>query len=81
MQERIEKVVKELPQNFGAALVSAPENRFYLLGVSSSAGNLLLFPDAAYFIIDFRYIELARANVTGAEVVLQENTEAQIAAL
>lgn len=81
MQERIEKVVKELPQNFGAALIASPENRFYMLGARSSAGHLLVFADKAYFIIDFRYIEMAREVVSGAEVILQDKADEQIAGL
>ncbi len=81
MQERIEKVSAALPQNFEAALVTSPENRFYLLGVRSSAGQLVLFPGKAYFIIDFRYIEMARASIHGVEVILQDKAEEQLSAL
>ncbi len=75
---RIEKVFKNLPTDFEAGLVNSDVNRFYLLGMQSSAGTILLFPTKAYFIIDFRYIELAQEKVKNAEVILQENLPAQI---
>ena len=49
--------------------------------MESSAGTLVAFRDAAYFIIDFRYIEVAKATVTGAEVLLQDKLYEQIGAL
>lgn len=78
---RIEKVLNNLPTGFEAGLVNSDVNRFYLLGMQSSAGTIVLFPEKAYFIIDFRYIELAQEKVKNAEVMLQENLHAQIAAL
>lgn len=81
MKNRIERVFANLPAGFQAGLVNSFENRFYLLGFPSSAGTLLLFPEKAYFIVDFRYIEAARAKVQGIEVLLQEDLYAQILAL
>lgn len=78
MQNRIERVLTNLPENFEAGLVNSFENRFYLLGFPSSAGTLLLFADKAYFIVDFRYIEAARARVEGIEVMLQDRLYDQV---
>ncbi|HAI20874.1 MAG TPA: Xaa-Pro dipeptidase, partial [Clostridiales bacterium UBA8153] len=50
-------------------LVTRPENRLYLTGFSGSAGAILVFPDAAYILTDFRYIEQAQAQSPGFAVV------------
>lgn len=52
-----------------AFLVTRPENRLYLTGFSGSAGAILIFPDAAYILTDFRYIEQAKAQAPGFAVV------------
>ena len=67
MENRIEKLTGKLGAEFDAAIISSDENRFYLLGMKSSAGTLVMFKDAAYFIIDFRYIELAKKTVKNAQ--------------
>lgn len=51
------------------ALITSDINRRYFTGMKSSAGVVLAFPEKAYLLIDFRYIEKARATVTSAEVV------------
>ena len=78
---RIEKLMKALPEGADAALITSDVNRRYFTGLESSAGTLVAFRDAAYFIIDFRYIEVAKATVTGAEVLLQDKLYEQIGAL
>ena len=71
--DRMEKLVRKLPVDFTAALVTGEVGRYYLLRFDSGdAGTLLIFPEKSYFIIDSRYIEVARRDVTNAEVVLQE---------
>ncbi len=80
MKERIDAVRAALGSK-EAALIESPANRFYLTGFSSSAGHVLVTPRRAYFIIDFRYVEKARATVTGADVHLQTSTNAQISHL
>ena len=78
---RIEKLMKALPEGADAALITSDVNRRYFTGLESSAGTLVAFRDAAYFIIDFRYIEVAKDTVTGAEVLLQDKLYEQIGAL
>ncbi|MGB4093380.1 MAG: aminopeptidase P family protein [Ruminococcus flavefaciens] len=51
------------------ALITSDINRRYFTGMKSSAGVILAFPQKAYLLIDFRYIEKARATVTDAEVI------------
>ena len=78
---RIEKLMKALPEGTDAALITSDVNRRYFTGLGSTAGTLLAFRDAAYFIIDFRYIEVAKATVTGAEVILQDKLYDQLGEL
>ena len=78
---RIEKLMKALPDGADAALITSEVNRRYFTGLGASDGTLVTFRDAAYFIIDFRYIEIAKATVTGAEVILQDKLYEQIGAL
>lgn len=54
------------------ALITSDINRRYFTGMRSSAGTLVVFPESAYLIIDFRYIEKARKTAVGCEVILQE---------
>ena len=50
-------------------LITSDINRRYFTGMKSSAGVVAAFRDKAYLLIDFRYIEKARATVTDAEVI------------
>lgn len=65
---RFEKLFKEF-NGADCALITSDINRRYFTGMRSSAGVVLAFPEKAYLIIDFRYIEKARATVTAAEVI------------
>ncbi len=81
LSNRAQQLVNSLPDGFEAALIGTPVSRFYLLDFDAhDAGHLLLFPDKMIYIIDSRYIEVARRGVTGAEVVLEGDAPAQIAA-
>ncbi len=77
---RTEKLREKLPQG-AAALVMSEFNRQYLSGVSSDIGYVLVTPRAAYLIVDFRYIEAARKEAAGVEVVLMGNAYAQLTEL
>ena len=63
------------------ALITSDINRRYFTGMKSSAGTLLVLKNAAYLIIDFRYIERARAVAQGCEVILQAELHEQINAI
>lgn len=78
MENRIENLLQKASENFEAAIITSGENRYYLLGMRSSAGTLLIFKEKSYFIIDSRYIELAQKTVKNAEVILQGKLYAQI---
>lgn len=60
------------------AVISDDVNRRYFTHMKSSAGTLLVFSDAAYLIIDSRYIEKARKTVTDCDVILQDKLYNQI---
>lgn len=81
MNKRIEKLLKNLPKEIDAALITSSANRFYFTGMRSSAGVILATREKAYFIIDFRYIEKAQNTAQGVEVLLEENRFEQLNAL
>lgn len=73
--------LKKLFENFSGAdcaLITSDINRRYFTGMKSSAGTVLVFPDKAYLLIDFRYIEKARETVSDAEVIEQKKLYPQI---
>lgn len=79
MHSRIEQILSRLPEGIDAVLITSQINRLYFTGMHSSAGTLLLIKNAAaYFIIDFRYIEKARAEVQGCEILLQGKLYEQV---
>ena len=78
MNSNLLKLMSNLPEGVDAALIESPVNRRYYTGFPSSAGVLVVFRDEAYFIIDFRYIEAAKANIKGCTVILQGKRNEQI---
>lgn len=76
---RAEKLRAELPENFGAALVTNDHNRAYLSGFCSTAGALVVTGRRAVLLADARYIEAARAAVfEDVEAALLTRLYAQI---
>jgi Xaa-Pro aminopeptidase len=69
---------KNLPQNLDCAVIFSEHNRRYFTGFHSSDGILFVTRDAAYFLVDFRYIEAAKSNIKGCEVVLLVDRGKQI---
>ncbi len=61
-----------------AFIVTYPANRFYLSGMNTSAGTVLITPKKAYFIVDFRYFEKAKRVVSSCNVILSEKLPKQI---
>lgn len=78
---RFDKLFAALPQEIDSVLITSDVNRRYFTGMKSSAGTILAFRDAACLIIDFRYIEKARAVVKTADVIEQKNLIAQLTEL
>ena len=56
------------------ALISSELNQRYLSGFDYSDGYLLVTPDRAYLLADFRYAEAARAETVGWEIIRPERT-------
>ena len=55
------------------ALISSELNIRYLCGFEYTDGYLLIFPDRAYLLTDFRYAEAARACVNNFETVVPQS--------
>lgn len=74
--ERYERLFENLTAD--CALITSDVNRRYFTGMKSSAGIVIAFPEKMYLLIDFRYIEKARATVRNAEVIELINTGKQL---
>lgn len=77
MNRQLSNLMRDLPQDIDAALILSDVNRQYFLDFHSSAGVLLVTRKKAYFIIDFRYFEIAKKSVRGCEVLLMEHFSRQ----
>ncbi len=77
IKTRVHNIQKNLENN-EALLVTSGANRFYLTGFESSAGSVLITRDAAYFLIDFRYVEKAKSVVTSCTVQLSNRSNDEI---
>ena len=71
---RVEKLRESLPEGYGAALVQYDYNRAYLSSFASSAGMLLVTPQNAWLLVDFRYYEMACKGAKGVEVLLVDGS-------
>ncbi|MBR2283230.1 MAG: aminopeptidase P family protein [Ruminococcus sp.] len=78
---RAERLFKHLPDSIDCAVITSDVNRRYFTGMKSSDGTVVIFRDKSYLIIDFRYIEKARATVDSAEVIEQKRLYQQISEL
>lgn len=68
--EHVKKVQQLLSQHgIEGVLIMSPYNRRYVTNFTGSAGAALLFSDKAYFITDFRYVEQAKSQTSGYEIV------------
>lgn len=56
-------------QQLDALVIMTPSNRFYASKFRSTAGMALITPSRAWFLVDFRYIEAARATISGMDVI------------
>jgi len=56
-----------------ALLVTQPENRRYLTGFTGSAGTVVVTPERALLLVDFRYVEQAGREAPGLEIVPAKN--------
>ncbi len=79
--KRINSLAQNLPEKSDGAIITSDTNRRYFTGLKSSAGVVLVFRDAQYLIIDFRYIEYANSTVKSCEVIEQKDLFNQINSL
>lgn len=79
LNKRAQNLMNALPENARAALILTPANRFYFLDLDThDAGALLILRDKMVFIIDSRYMEVAKVKTEGAVLVLEEDWRAQL---
>lgn len=64
LQQRLSKL------RVDAILLTSPEARCYATGFRSSAGEVIIRPDGAFLVVDFRYFEMAKKQQTEAFEVL-----------
>lgn len=69
----IELLQKKMQGSCQCALITSDIDRRYFTQMKSSAGTLVVFADAAYLIIDFRYIEKAKKSAKGCQTLLQRS--------
>ena len=62
---------EKLAAKGGAALVTSHQNQYYLSGFPYEDGFVVVFPDAAYLLADFRYFEAAQAGVSDEFTVIR----------
>lgn len=67
---KLEKLTAFLPDEHAGALIAAPHNLCYLTGFPSGDSWILITPEKAYFLTDFRYIEVANATIKDAQCVM-----------
>lgn len=75
---RIQILANNLPDTIQGVLITSAENRLYYTKMKSSAGTLIITKEKNYFIIDFRYIELAKKTIKDCEIILQDKLYKQI---
>ena len=75
---RLEELVKKLPEEADGALITSTVNRDYLTGLKTSSGVLLVTRGGSYLLVDFRYIEVARNTAKDCQVILQDKVEEQL---
>ena len=61
--DKIKRLQKAMPDTMEAAIFRDPSNRFYLTGMRSSAGTVVVTKKHAWLIIEFRYFEDAEKKV------------------
>lgn len=76
--DKLKKMQRSMPPGMEAALIRDSANRFYLTGMKSSAGSILVTRDRAWLIIDFRYVEEAQKKVKNCLVIEEKQWYNQV---
>lgn len=76
--DKIKHFQMSMPDTMEAAIFCDPVHRFYLTGMRSSAGTVLVTKKKSWLIIDFRYIEDAEKKVTNCKVIEETSKYAQL---
>lgn len=76
--DKIAKLQKAMPFGMEAVVFRDGANRFYLTGMKSSAGTVLVTRRSAWLIIDFRYLEEAEKKVKNCTVIEEKMLYDQI---
>lgn len=79
--DKLQQFQNRLPEGADCAVILSEVNRRYFTGFPSSDGILFVTRDNAWFLTDFRYIEAARKEARGCDVVLLENRAKQLSGL
>ncbi|MFH1824769.1 MAG: Xaa-Pro peptidase family protein [Candidatus Firestonebacteria bacterium] len=74
MNKRIKELQEKLEKKkLDGFIITNPINRNYLTGFTGSTGYLLIAKEKGYFITDSRYMEQAKLEVPGYEVIITSN--------
>lgn len=73
MENRVEKLKKICSQNKQAMYITSLENIYYVSGLDFTDGAVLVLPNKAYLLVDFRYGEVAQKTVKHLDVVVFDN--------
>ena len=76
--DKIIRLQQAMPSDMEAAILQDAANRFFLTGMKSSAGTVLVTRNKAWLIIDFRYFEEAEEKVKNCRVIEEKNLYSQI---
>ncbi|MCL2427256.1 MAG: Xaa-Pro peptidase family protein [Oscillospiraceae bacterium] len=72
----IDRIRQAMPEyNCDSILITEDIDRLFATGFSSSAGVLFITLKDAWYFADSRYIEVAKATITDAEVLLYKSSE------
>ncbi|MDR3551922.1 MAG: Xaa-Pro peptidase family protein, partial [Clostridia bacterium] len=75
------ETLQNLLEENGCGIILSENNRQYLTGFRADDGILVVAKRSAVLFADFRYVEAARAEARGCEVVLLTSSAAQLSAL
>lgn len=77
-ENKIKLLQNAMPDDMEAAIFRDTANRFYLTGMKSSAGTVLVTRKSSWLIIDFRYFEEAERKVRNCQVIEEKRLYEQV---